>query len=202
METNDIVEEKFESLVETVSDINEHLRVLRRLSSQCNSVVEMGVRGGVSTFALLAGRPKTMFSFDINPIGRLESELIAYSQMCGCDWFFHHENVLTTSNITECDMIFIDTYHAYKQLSCELFLHGNKAKKYLVFHDTQTFRHNDELGRLVTNDFSPELLTFVTNLQDKKGLYPAIQEFQKRNPEWKLSVEYNFNNGLMILQRQ
>ena len=37
------------------SDINEHLPTLRAYAERVDSVVEMGVRGVVSTWALLAG---------------------------------------------------------------------------------------------------------------------------------------------------
>lgn len=60
-----IIEQNFNRSRETESDIQEHLETLRRYSSLCDSVVEMGVRYIVSTWALLAGKPKKMISIDI-----------------------------------------------------------------------------------------------------------------------------------------
>ena len=202
MEPPDLVADKFQYLVDTPSDINQHLTTLKRLSSNCESVIEMGVRGGFSTYALLAGRPKTMQSFDINPIGVLENNLVSFSQHTGTDWFFYHENVLLTDNVHDCDMLFIDTWHAYKQLASELYLHGNKARKYLVFHDVITFGSNDELGSLNTTSFSDDLKSFVEKLPNKTGLMPAINEFLERNPHWQIQAMYPYNNGLMVLERR
>ena len=47
------------------SDINEHLPVLREYGDKVDHITEMGVRGIVSTYALLASRPKKMISYDI-----------------------------------------------------------------------------------------------------------------------------------------
>jgi hypothetical protein len=76
--------------------------------------------------------------------------------------------------LDECDMIFFDTEHTYKQLSQELALHGNKSNRYLVFHDTVSYR--DEL-------------------------IPAIDEFVKKNPHWDVVDHHMHNNGLLILER-
>ena len=58
---------KYNQLCITPSDINEHLPTLKKYAEQCNSIVEFGVRDGCSTYGLLAGRPKFMVSYDINP---------------------------------------------------------------------------------------------------------------------------------------
>lgn len=46
---------KFAALCARPSDINEHLPTLREYAQQVDSIVEMGVRGVVSTWALLSG---------------------------------------------------------------------------------------------------------------------------------------------------
>ena len=53
-------EQLFENARSTRSDINEHCDKLRELAGQAASVVEFGMRHGVSTVALLAGQPKQM----------------------------------------------------------------------------------------------------------------------------------------------
>ena len=60
-----MIEQRYQKLCKTFSDINEHLPTLKRYTQQCETVVEMGVRGIVSTWALLAGKPKTLVSIDI-----------------------------------------------------------------------------------------------------------------------------------------
>jgi hypothetical protein len=184
------------------SDINEHLDTLQNLSSLCDSVIELGVRGGVSTHALLAGKPNKMKSFDINSIGSLEQAFNEYANDKNISWKFFNENCLTTNNIDNCDLLFIDTFHSFKQISCELLLHGNKARKYLVFHDTVSFGYNDELGYIQLEYLPEQLKQFCLNLPDIKGIMPAIESFMTLFPQWKIDHHYQNNNGLMILKNE
>lgn len=167
------------------SDINEHLPVLKDYASKCDVIMELGVRTGNSTFALLSGLPKKMRSFDVglfcheNTVNQLAHHNVI-------DWQFIRENVLTTDKIEECDLLFIDTLHSYFQLKKELELHGNKSRKYIIFHDTITFGKHDE--------FTP---AGEVNL----GLLPAIFEFLDKNKHWCVDKIYENNNGLTILRR-
>ena len=81
--------------------------------------------------------------------------------------------------------MFIDTYHEYNQLKQELKLHGNKVKKYLIFHDTTTFGQFGETFK--------ELNTI--------GIWKAIQEFLDENKNWIIEEKLDNNNGLTILKR-
>jgi len=56
--------EKYKQLSEVRSDINEHLITLKKYTEECDTVVEMGVRSIVSTWAFLAGNPKKLISLD------------------------------------------------------------------------------------------------------------------------------------------
>lgn len=188
-------------LKDTPSDINQHLDTLQNLASQCETVIELGVRSGVSTYALLAGRPRQIKSFDINPIGPLEDIFNNHAVDNNISWKFYNENCLTTNNIDECDMLFIDTFHSFKQMSCELLLHGNKAKKYLVFHDTVTFGYNDELGDIKLQYLSESLQAFCHSLPDQKGIMPAIEKFIIDFPQWKIYEHYKNNNGLLVITK-
>lgn len=51
----DIINRRFLQLSTTPSDIHEHLSTLKILARNSNSVIELGGRNGVSTWALLAG---------------------------------------------------------------------------------------------------------------------------------------------------
>ena len=53
------------------SDINEHVRILKRYASRCESVAEFGVRNVVSTWAFLDSRAKRVFSYDIEECGEV-----------------------------------------------------------------------------------------------------------------------------------
>ena len=49
------IEEKYKFLCKKPSDINEHLPTLYKYASECESIAELGVRGVISTWALLYG---------------------------------------------------------------------------------------------------------------------------------------------------
>lgn len=178
------IEEIYKQHCDKKSDINEHLPTLKRYAEQCDSVVEMGVRFVVSTWAFLAAKPKSLISIDIQHPETLGVSLeTIYRALEGIDtkFEFRLENTLT-NEIEECDLLFIDTLHTYEQLIQELRRHGNKAKKYLIFHDTTTFGVVSELGG--------------------RGLNLAISEFMLDNTHWITDKIYENNNGLTILRRQ
>ncbi len=167
-----------------VSDINEHLPTLKQYASECDHVTEMGVRKIVSTYGLLAGRPKKMISIDLrHPItmgGDFEL-LIKIATEAEVDFSFIRANTREI-DIEETDLLFIDTYHSYEQLKIELAKHGSKARKYIILHDTATFGYVD------MNGFG-------------RGLMPALDEFLVTNPEWCIKEQFDNNNGLTVVAR-
>jgi len=167
----------FEYLHKTQSDINEHLPVLRDLASECETVVEMGVRYCVSTWAFIEGmKGGNLISIDIKHPSKYGGDLKAVEKACHnkkINFMFYEASTLEIE-IPEVDMLFIDTDHTYEQLKGELARHGNKVKKYLVFHDT---------------------------VSCETELMPAIEEFMKANKKWKIKEHYKFNNGVLVLER-
>jgi len=49
------IKQKYNFLCKNKSDINEHLPTLYRYATQCQSIAELGVRGVISTWALIYG---------------------------------------------------------------------------------------------------------------------------------------------------
>lgn len=175
-----IFEKEYQWAVKTPSDINENVHILYNLAKECKTVVEMGVRTGVSTRAFL-NTNVDLISFDI-VIDPTVKKLFDLAQSFGKNVQYIKEDVLNIE-IEETDMLFIDTLHIYEQLKRELNLHGNKAKKYIAFHDTYTFGLVGENGR------------------DRKGLLTAILEFIRDNPHWKIKIHKTNNNGMTVLER-
>jgi hypothetical protein len=193
------LEQRNDLLRHIPSDINEHLEVLSILSK--GVVTEFGVRKGVSTWALLAGKPKQLTSYDIterqfrNEKGLIEKTAKEHN----INYQFNVADTLQL-NIKPTDVLFIDTFHSYSQLKQELQLHSNKVTKYIILHDTTTFGNKNEcndttkLGYKVSSQFKES-----ANIQ---GLQPAVDEFLKENKEWELFHQYTNNNGLTILKRK
>jgi hypothetical protein len=190
------VEENYNILVKTTSDINEHLPVLKKYAEQCDHVTEMGVRYIVSTFALVLAKPKKLIAIDLfhpshyGDHHRLDS-ISKYAKDNSIDFSFKLQNTLDCT-IEPTDMLFIDTLHRYGQLKAELERHVKNVKKYLVFHDTTSFENTDEPYYYE----NPRLDT------SKTGLWPAIQEFLDSNTEWEIAERFTNNNGLTILQKK
>ncbi len=185
-------------------DICEHLDTLREYASKCDSVTELGVRWVVSTWALMAGRPKKLTSFDIHHFGiyGVDPETLDNAASnAGVIFKFYQEDVLTTDKLFETDLLFIDTIHSFKQLSMELHLHANKVKKYIVFHDTSSFGEMDEAEIRPNPGWSKELLGYYNTLGPAQGINAAIIEFLTVNPEWRVDKLFTNNNGLMIITR-
>lgn len=161
------------------SDICEHLDTLKGLAHECEHITEMGFRAGTSFCAFLMAQPKTLITYDL----RIPKEIEQYLHTIKgrTDIKFIEANTLETT-IEETDLLFIDTLHTYAQLKKELELHGNKAKKYLAFHDTNTFGKKGEDGT-------------------EPGLQMAMIEFVEANPHWHLFKHFQNNNGLTILAR-
>lgn len=179
-----IFDQEYRIARDTPSDINEHIEVLKGLADEVEHVTEMGTRTGVSTRAFLAA-DVTLRAYDIFPDGGVQ-ELFNIAKEVGKDAEYIQSDVLSTQ-IDETDMLFIDTWHCYDQLFAELTLHAPKVKKYIAFHDTQTYGTKSEefMGRRGSN-----------------GLLPAIIHYMIEHPnEWRFKMHRTNNNGLSVLER-
>lgn len=165
--------------IETL-DIHEHLDTLFRYAKECRHITEFGFRNGTSFTAFLMAQPETLVTYDI----KFEPTYIeTFKPMNYRTNVFFNQMSTLDAKIEETDLLFIDTLHTYGQLSQELKLHGNKARKYLIFHDTQAYRHRGEDGT-------------------DKGLYDAILEFIEENPHWAILEDRPNNNGLLVAIRE
>jgi hypothetical protein len=178
------LEKKYIELCNRKSDINEHLPTLKKYTEQCETIVEMGVRYIVSTYAFMMGMPKKITSIDIKhpkEYGGKIDDVVTLAKENNIDFEFILGDTRIIE-IEETDLLFIDTWHIYDQLKIELENHSNKVRKYIILHDTTLFEFNGEgFGYL--------------------GLWPAIEEFLKNNNKWIICERYVNNNGLTILKR-
>ena len=183
----DFIELKKEYRVarDTVSDINEHLEILKALADEVDHVTEMGTRTGSSTRAFLISNVK-LRAYDLMLDDRV-SELFTIAQQIGKDVQYTQADVLQIQ-IEETDLLFIDTWHAYDQLIEELRLHAPKVRKYIAFHDTQTFGTKSE--------------TFMGK-GGSNGLLPAIIHYMiESGDQWKFKIHRTNNNGLTVIERR
>jgi hypothetical protein len=190
------VKKKYTELLETPSDINEHLSTLFDLAKEVNSIVELGTRNCASAIAFLAAiieTKKTFVTYDLYR-SSIVDELEKYSNFKFC-----LEDVLEAT-IPNTDLLFIDTLHTYFQLLSELNLHSANVNKYIVLHDTTSYKHGDEP---FYSSIEKMIMSNKVEHGEKRGLLNAIEEFMgsTEGKKWAIHKVYENNNGLTILKR-
>jgi len=165
------VEQKIEELSNSGCDICEHFPLMLKYGKQCEHITEMGVRNVVSTWGWIGSNPKKLICYDIRRSNEVQDAIDTAADL-GLDFKFHEADTRIIE-IEETDLLFIDTEHTYDQMQKELELHGNKARKFIIFHDT-AYCHEMNV---------------------------AIKEFMEANPHWVDEEEVTNNNGFKIIKR-
>jgi len=185
---------EYQNACNNTSDINENLPILYEIAKECSHITEFGVRSGMSTRAFL-NTNASLRSYDLSIDSDL-NDIFKKAIEFGKDVSYIEADVLNIQ-IEETDLLFIDTWHQYDQLKQELKIHGKKSRKYIAFHDTQTY---GLVGESCSNASSGEIITdYISN---PIGLLPAIIEFMIDNPEWKFKIHKTNNNGLTVLEKK
>ena len=177
------LEEKYTQVRDTPTDINEHVPTLYKYSKECQSVLELGVRSAVSSFAFIKGLTdndlgkRVLVSCDVNPVTSEENRRLInkYCTKYNIDYTFLLKNDLeiTSEEVSNIDLTFIDTWHIYGQMKRELAKFAPITNKYIVMHE-QMF----------------------------ETIYLTQEEFLQEHPEWKIDHHVTNNNGLTVLKRQ
>jgi len=171
------IEELYINACKKMTDIHEHLPILRRYAGMSEGIVEFGVRYGESTVALLAGKPKWLLSFDTDQFPLFEQ----YRDEVAPNTRFEFVRMDDRdAEIPLCDLLFIDTVHTYEQLSSELTKHSKKVRWWIILHDTHTPPYN--------------------RVCEPLGMWKAVAELMVGG-EWYVLQDYDNNNGLTILAR-
>lgn len=173
-----MIEERYNKLASTPSDINEHLPTLKKYAEQSETIVELGVRKIVSTWAFLAAKPKQLISVDImhpQDYGANLWEVIDAAHDAGVQFDFILKSSLEI-DLPEHDFLFIDTLHTYDQLTAELELHHTKVNKFIAMHDTNLSGDPDRMRN-------------------------AVNDFLDKHPEWEVAEHFDNCNGMTFLKR-
>ena len=116
-------------------DMHPHYPTLIRRARECSVIVEWGVRGGVSTWALLDGLPPDgiLCSVDITDC------VVPPRVSADPRWVFIVGDDLDPAVQAQlpdhADLVFIDTSHTYEQTVGELALALTFAPKRIIMHD-------------------------------------------------------------------
>ncbi len=185
------------------SDIYEHLPLLRQLASECSTVVEIGLRGMVSSWGLLQGlsenstSTRSYIGIDIYypPVEILYSAM-KLSEGNGINFEFWNANDMDI-DIPEMELLFIDSLHTYCHLTYELEKFSPKVSHYIAMHDTSAPWGNMDDDAYVGN-YSEYPAHYN---RSKRGLWPAVEDFLAYHPEWTLFARHYNNHGFTILKR-
>lgn len=199
------IQQKLTLAIKHKGDIDEHLIFLMKLSSDCESILECGVRSIVSSWAFVNGlvinksKHKKLICSDINPAPSAQElatacaeNSIQHSFIVGNDLDLQMEPY---------DMIFIDTWHIYGHLKRELAKMHFYAKKYIVMHDTEVDKIHGESIRMKLNIEEQMNVSGYSREDITTGIGRAIDEFLEAHPEWKVKKHFIHENGLTILER-
>ena len=189
------IEEIYERFKNSQGATAGHLETIRMLAMECDIVVELGVRNGASISALLLGTKEKVYGYDIKDTTKAR----ILEEAARGKFIYKIQNTLDDKCIVpSCNMIFFDSLHTYEQLQMELIKHGNKADKYLLFHDTITFgiqAADGETGRVKEGFergvFNPKV----------HGIRLAIDEYMMLRPQWKIKFHHPYCHGLLCLER-
>jgi predicted O-methyltransferase YrrM len=116
-------------------DMAPHIATLTKLARGCETIVEFGVRGGVSTWALLDGLPETGLLWSVDIIDCVVPPRVSgdprWTFIIGDDL----DPTVQAQLPLRADLVFIDTSHEYDQTVAELAYALTFAPKRIVMHD-------------------------------------------------------------------
>lgn len=201
----EVINEKYLSLCKKESDINEHLPTLYFFAKNCESILESGVRGCVSSWALVKGlleNGKQKKSIVLNDIQEcdtqdLQNAVKELSIEVKTVWI-NNLKLELTENV---DLTFIDTWHVYGHLKRELEKFSRVTNKYIILHDTTVDAVKGESLRMGHDILKMCLDSGYSADEITCGLQKAIDEFLDTHKDWQVLVKYFHNNGLTVLQK-
>lgn len=201
-----VIQQRYSVAIAQRSDINEHLPTLRQYATRVTSIVEMGVRGVVSSWAFLlglaesTGHDRSLLGVDLEPCEY--TELIARGEALGMQVAFRQGNSAVIQ-LPPRDLLFIDTWHVYAHLQAELRAHHATTRRYIIMHDTTVDGEVGESVRLGWDTAHQARASGYARADIERGLRPAIDEFlHEHGNEWLLERVDTNNNGLTVLARR
>ena len=185
-------------------DIGEHMPVLRQLSKECPSVVEIGLGLIISTWGLLEGLSensaihRSYLGIDIALPPGYDLQLAKQqAEKNNIQFRFQRINDLHLTSLEPTDLLFIDSMHTYCHLTYELETFSPYVRKYIALHDT-----SEPWGDKDDNEYIGNYAEYPSHYdRSKRGLWPAVVDFLGRHPEWELQERRLNCHGFTVLKR-
>lgn len=205
----------YEHFCNNPSDINALLPILQKYSKECSSILEIGVRRMISTWAFLHGlannnksEPKIYTGLDLGSPS--DEQMTLAKKLCDSNniqFNFCVKNDIYVSIKSPVDMIFIDSLHTYNHLTFELEKFSPYASKYICFHDMDYpwgFINEPSSERTrgsYSENSSDYPRPFILDFK-KQGLWIALQDFLERHKEWELVEHLTYSHGFAAIKRK
>jgi len=141
----------------------------------CDSYTELGINQGATLGIAFLNEVKVIRAYDIalNPYNVAREHFDKHATKHNIDLKVYESDTLKV-DLDYVDLLYIDTRHTYEHLKKELTLHGDKAKKYIIFHDTFA----------------------------QHGLEQAVEEYVADNEYWEVITNCKINVGFMTIKRK
>jgi cephalosporin hydroxylase len=198
------INQTYISLTNQPSDINEHLPVLFKYAKECESIIETGVRGCVSSWAFVFGllcNEKNKKKILLNDITECQiNTLLEAANSTNVEIKYEWKNNLELQLEENYDLIFIDTWHVYGQLKRELNKFAPYINKYIILHDTTVDEIYGETIRAGYNAQQQSIDSGIPLEEINCGLGRAVSEFLELNSDWVILEKLTNNNGLTVLK--
>ncbi len=174
------IQEAYERLLNEPTDIKSHIPILRECAAG-KRVVEFGTRRGVSTMAMLAGRPLELTTYDLVRTNDVDV-MQAMAKAEGLTLNFVQADVDTLESIPPCDFVFADVHHNGNAVAINLRLAKAAGATKIASHDTEIFG-------------------LVGDLPGTPGILSAFDAFLAENKDWRICYQSNESFGLTIIER-
>lgn len=162
------------------SGAQRHLEYLRSIAGGEN-VVELGMGGGdQSTCAFLAGRPKSLTSYDVNTPASYDT-LMRLARLADVPFELIVGDTAESEPRHDASVLFVDSTHTAEGVTTELARFVTPSVRTIVLHDTAFYGTVGQDGG--------------------EGINAAINAFLAAHPEWKKVREVDYDNGLTTLSR-
>jgi len=173
-----LINDVYKHWCDTPSNMQNEIRTIHRYACMCKHITEFGFGVGRSGSAILAAKPKKYITYDVRDYGPREQykKLAEFEEL---DFEFILGDS-TEVEIEPTEMLFIDSWHTFKQKTIELSKHVKKVSKFILIHDTRTCGHRGEDGT-------------------EPGYLQAIKNFLLTNENWYLLEIDQTGNGICVL---
>lgn len=118
-------------------DMEPHIGTLAGLARSASHALEVGVRGGVSTWAILDGLPDSGRLTSIDAVDVLAEGMIPHRVYADHRWTFMHGDAAAVMDVLDetFDLVFIDAGHGYYETIVEVREAIRLGARTIALHD-------------------------------------------------------------------